>query len=563
MNDKTDVLPKHEVPPEREVENIDPEERYRLYDHPDPADEDTTVVAQEILGQPPITDGMLHADANRPDTWLQYNKGLENKGYTPANNLTPDNIESLSREYVLEEDCGGLETQPLITPGDPPILYYTVHGVYHVVAVNAQTGEEYWRFKTGTDMVGGGLPWNRGVGIWQDKVYFASQEMDVIAINRFTGEKEWRSSIVTDDEEAGEQDPTRLYQTQAPLAYDGKILLGESSDRAEWTVVSALDAETGEVLWQQKTAPKDEWVAGTWTESSVAAWNGCAVDPESHTVLYHTGNADPASNGPVRPGPNRHSEGVIAVDPDTGKIKWGNQAMAHELWDWDVSTRPQVFTAEINGEERRVVTVDWKGGYTLTIDIETGQTVARSEPLGSVEDHHRHPPAYAENAKKVSPAADGTSQWPPDAYNPKTGLKYVTAENTSEDFYTNPDWEYDPDSTEFVSGGGWENRRIEEGPSPYVLAVDPLSGDIEWKYTFEDGPSEPEFPGGATVTGGDVIFAASSGGNLVALNLDGERIWVDDTGARISAAPVVWDDTRQGKQYVAIASDNRIIVYSH
>lgn len=565
MSENNDVPPKNKVPPGVN-QDVEAEERWRLYESQKPTSENQTELTQEISGQPSITNGMLAADGDRRDTWLQYNKGLMNRGYTPARALTPDNVDNLKREYVIEEDQGGLQTQPIITPGDPPTMYYTVWGLEHVVAVNARTGEEYWRFKSGRpQIIGGGIPQNRGVCVWKDKVYYASDRQEVIAIDRFTGEELWSTSILATDPEVGEQSLTRTYMTQMPLAYDGKIYLGQSSDRAEWTVISCIDAETGELLWQTPTyVSKDKWAGLTWRTSSCACWNGVTVDPDSHTVFFHTGNADPAGGAePYRPGPNRASDGIGALDADTGEYKWTNQVIAHDTWDWDVAPRPYVFDVEIEGETRRVVAADGKTGYSYTIDVETGQTLSRSEPVSTVEDKHTHPPLHQENSVRVTPGGSGSIEWPPDSFNPKTGLRYISVFDNSEEFWTEEGWDFDADSPEFV--GGWWGDMEPEAPNPYVVALDPVSGDIKWQYVMEDGYSTA-FPGGVTSTGGDLIFVASNGGNLSALNLDGEELWVDDTKGRIEPTPCVWDDVRRSgppKQYVAAVSDNRIITYTH
>ena len=568
MTDDTDVPPKYTDPPGIDDERVDiePEERYKLFDPPRPAKTNRTERKREIPSAPPITDGVLEADENRRDTWLHYNKGLKNKGHTPAKVLTPDNVQDLEREWAIAEDTGGLQTQPIVAPGDPPVMYYTVWGQEHVVAVNARTGEEYWRFKSGREeIVGGGIPVNRGVGIWKDKVYYLSDEMILIAIDRFTGEEVWETSILTEDPEVGEQTPIRTYITQAPQLYDGKVIFGQSSDRAEWTEIICVDAESGEMLWHTPTyISKDKWAGDTWRISSAAAWQGVAIDPDSDSVVFHTGNADPAAWGPYRPGPNRASEGIGALDAQTGEVKWTNQLMAHEIWDWDVSTRPQIHDVEINGESRRVVTSDWKGGYSVTIDMETGRTIARSEPLAPVEDKLRHHPLGVDNRERVQPAAQGCKNWPPDTYNPNTGLKYINVMDNSSEFWSDNGWQFDPDSDAFV-GSGWWWTESGERERPYVTAVDPVSGEIHWIYEFDDGFNTAH-SGGITSTDGDLIFAASNGGNLVALNLDGNELWVDDTEGRIQPAPCVWDDvTRRGrpKGYVTVVSDNRIITYTH
>lgn len=543
------------------------------------ADEDRYELVQEAPGSD-VSEEMLRNDVDRADSWLHYDKGYEQIGHSPADRLTPENVGNLSREHTIERfvpgggHCSGsgLEMNPIVVPGDPPAMYVT-EGNMTVHAMNARTGEEFWSFQHGIeeateeDMSGR----NRGVAVWQDKVYFASPDSvgpplapELIALDRYTGEKQWETEIMSDA-----QDSRRIASTEAPLIYDGTVYIGQSLDRGNWAEISAIDAETGEVEWRFNVAPREEWVGDSWRYASAAPWMTPSADPQTDTVFFATANPNPMFNGVVRPGPNKHSNSILAFDAQSGELKWENQLLAHELWDYDVHTTPYVFDMEVNGETRRVVGHDNKTGWTYILDAETGQILNRTEPYAT-QDHWggflRLPPAGEDNAKEAYPSLYGATEWPPGGYSPQTGLRYIGAEDAGDLMWYDPDWAFNPENVETLIGGGLDFMDDAEFVAK-VTAVDPASGEIAWEHELEDvNPTwtPPRlFTGGATPTAGNLVFHASSGGHIIALNAEtGERLWRDDTGSRITASPVVWDDPQQGKQYVSVASGDQIITYS-
>ena len=520
-----------------------------------------------------VTTEMLRDDAEREDSWLQYDKGLGQRGYTPADQLDTENVGSLKQKYSIPTDSAGMETNPIVVPTDPPVMYYTTSNLA-VVAANARTGEQYWKFKYALPQdAAGQTGWNRGVAIWQDKVFFATTDSHLVALNRYTGEREWETLLLTEEQQNMGQ-PKRMSITQAPLAYDGKILIGMSGDFGGWTVVSAVNAETGEPQWQTTMAPKDEWVDENWRFASNAPWMSPSVDPQTNTVFYAVGNPCPMLNGAVRPGPNKHSNSVVAVDIESGEIKWASQMLAHGLWDYDGHTTPNVFDMEMeNGETRRVVSTDYKAGWTYVYDAETGQLVERTKPW-SKQDHEwadsflALPPRGEDNAGVAWPGTSGGTEWPPGAYDPQSGMRYLAGVDAAQSMFYDPNWEYDPHGDIELAVAGEYGPTQDTTHDAFVQALDPKTGDLAWRTELTDVSSSWShwriWPGGVTATGGDLVFVATSGGNVMALDAqNGDRLWSGSTDAdRITAAPVVWTDPYEQTQYVAVAADDEIVVWS-
>ncbi|PCR89015.1 outer membrane protein assembly factor BamB family protein [Natrinema ejinorense] len=532
---------------------------------------DEAASTQASIPRRDISDQMLRDDTTNADSWLTYNKGLEQLGYSPADRIDTTNVHTLAETYTLDTESSGLEVNPLVVPGDPPVMYYSVQDVWKVEAVNARTGEQFWSSEISfpEDVKSRLYAINRGVAVWGDAVYVATPVPSIVAFDRYTGEELWTKDLLIE-----EQIEDRAFVTQAPMAYDETVFVGQSSDYATFTTMSALDAETGEILWQRRTAPKDEWVAETWRYASASPWMSPAIDPETDTVLFSTGNPDPAFNGLVRPGPNRESCSVIAVDAKSGDVKWSTQISPHDLWDYDVHTTPQIIDVYPSDgddcEPLRAVLITWKAGWLYLLDIETGRILERSPPFAKQGGPAflSLPPAGEENAETMYPAIEGATEWPLDAYSPKTNLTYVGANSAGQKVWSDPDWTaetYDPDSG-FARGGGVAQIDDEDQGSS-VVAVDVGRGEIAWEHELQD--TDPDwssvraFTGGSTATGGNVVFHGSPRGHLIALNAEtGKRLWRDRAGGRITAAPVVWDDSTTGEQYVAVAADDRIVVYS-
>ncbi|MFC4552748.1 MULTISPECIES: PQQ-binding-like beta-propeller repeat protein [Halorussus] len=529
--------------------------------------------AQEDMPKLSVTTNMLREDGERRDSWLTYDKGLGQRGYTPVDRLDSDNVASLTQKYSIPTDSAGIETNPIIVPTDPPVMYYTTSNL-SVVAANARNGKKYWQFKYALpeDAVGQ-TGRNRGVAVWKDKVYFATTDTHLVALNRYTGEKEWETNMLTERQQREMEYPKRMSISQAPIAYDGRILVGMSGDFGGWCVASSVDAESGDVQWTVNMAPEDAWVDESWRFASAAPWMSPSVDPQTNTVFYAVGNPCPMMNGLVRPGPNHHSNSIVAVDLDSGKINWASQQIPHELWDYDSHATPTVFDLEVDGETRRAVSTDQKAGWTYVYDAETGRLLERTAPW-TKQDHEwaEHflalPPRGEKNAATAWPGTIGATEWPPCAYDPETGMRYIAAVEAAQRVSYDPDWEYVTEGDITLAEGGSRLASEDTTHNAYVQAVDPASGDLAWRTELPDVSPEWShwriWPGGTTATAGGVLFVASSGGHLYALDAKtGERIWSAQTDAdRITPAPVVWEDPTEQIQYVAVAADDEITVWS-
>ena len=564
----------------------EPEDRVKYIDTGERVTE--PVLEQYDVEQIPeydVTNEMLQNDSTNPESWLSYNKGLEETGYSPADRVNVNNVDTLTRSYEVTVESAGMETNPVVAPardGGPPVMYFTeMNHTAH--AVNARTGEELWTFQPEVDPAifnARDPPRDRGVAVWQDKVYITTNTAEVVAVNRQSGEPQWRSSaIVQEQRENMAVDPARRHGiSAAPMLYDGKVYVGQSADEGGWAYVVALDAQNGDQVWSKSCVYKPGWVEETWRFGSGGAWMNAAIDPQTDQVFWVTGNPGPMYNGIVRPGPNNDTNAIIACDAQTGDVNWAYQSLPHELWDYDFTHVPSVFDAELpSGETRRAVQVESKDGWVYTVDAQNGQLLQRSQPFEK-QDHTKFgrsflamPPRGEENRQPAWPPNPGASEWPPSSYSPQTGLRYVGSEQVPSSIAYDPDWFYDETTVNSSEVGGWygapDNLRENYTTNAYINAVDPVTGELVWRQGLPDigdDIADPAllWPGGTAATAGNLVFIGSSGGHLYAHNAEtGKRVWQDQTGARITAAPVVWDDPQAGKQFVAVASSGKIVVY--
>ncbi|MBP1986315.1 outer membrane protein assembly factor BamB family protein [Halolamina salifodinae] len=565
----------------------DPEERMNFIDTGENAfGENVRQVTNEVPGED-VTDEMLQEDVNRTDSWLHFNKGHEQTGFSPSEALTPENIDQLEEAYRVDTGSGGLQTTTTIVPGDgdtPPVMYF-IGSDTKVWAVNARTGEEYWTFQWAypEDADYEIQPRFRGVSVYEDKVIFGTANLHMVALNRYTGEKEWETdSMGSLPSLQNLPFPFIGYShSGSSHVYDGTIYVGQvggDNSLMGHTHAMALNADTGEVEWTTKFAPEDEWLGDLWKHANSSPWNAAAIDPESDTVIWNAGNPRPMLNPMVRPGPNQMSAGVVALDAKTGEVKWNDQNSPQDHWDYDGQFCASIVDVEIEGEERRAVVYEHKNGWVYVYDIEDGQLLSRSEPYAKQKNIHSFIGKGEENSTEVWPAAAGASNYPADGVSPRTGYRYSGSQdagnilwmeefNYPEEGVGTPGMGTGPDGEDEISGGGQQHTIEGENYQAYVTATDLSTGDQAWRTKLPDSEdlfnnSFVVYPGGTTPTAGGLVFSGSSGGHLYALDDEnGDILWEADTGQRITATPSVWEDQAEGAVFVTVAAGNQIVGY--
>ncbi|MFB6130776.1 MAG: pyrroloquinoline quinone-dependent dehydrogenase [Salinigranum sp.] len=519
------------------------------------------------IPQEPVTQQMLRQSADDPNSWLLYGGGYGQQRFTTADVVTPENVSDLSLEYTLDvftpsanpdganvQDLKGssMEGTPLVVPTDPPIMYQT-NGPDVVRAVNARTGEILWSYvyqRPGGEQApaiccGDN---NRGVGVLGDTLYMTTLEANLLALDRYTGEQKWLyNSAKTSDGYSA---------TWAPVPYDGKILNGSAG--GEYGIrgfVEAVDAKSGERQWRTWTTPKDQWIGDAWKHGASPNWMSVSVDPDTGTLYAAIGNPGPDVNGLVRPGPNVYSSSVVALDANSGDVKWYFQESPHDWWDYDAASPPVLFEREVLGETRTVLTQAGKTGWLYLLDAENGDLYERSQEFCQHLNTFSLPQRNLDQTPWIMPSADGGSEWNPTSFSRETGLIYVKAMNYPSKFEWSPDPKWNPPVT-YLGGRFTVLPQMQNVKPPkewneqkgVFSAVDPVSGNVEWTDTYE-----PYSIGGSLSTTTGLTFTGNGGGEFIAYDsATGDRLWEHTFEASVNSSPMSWFDPTTGKQYVAV-----------
>lgn len=494
----------------------------------------------------------LANDAATPGDVLTYGMGQDQKRFSPLDQINVDNVSSLTPVWAYSlADTRGQENFPLIRNG---VMYVTTHKA--TVALDAKTGKQLWKaeieYPAETPRVACCGILNRGVALFDDKLYRTTLDAHVIALNPETGEEIWRTK-------AADYKPGYSF-TVAPLVVNGVVIVGSSG--AEYGTrgfIDGYDAQTGERLWRRHTiaAPDepggDSWPEGdAWQKGGGSAWLTGTYDPELDTVYWGTGNAGPW-NAMVRPGDNLYVTSLLALNPKTGDIKWHYQFTPNDPFDYDGVN--ELVLAEIDG--KKVVMQANRNGFFYVLDRTNGELLAAN---GFVEDinwaekidletgrpiltevYHK---AVSGEEYNLWPGPYGGKNWSPMSYSPDSNTVFI---NTNRYGATMKAIEPEYRAGTFYLGIelAWDYPEDHRGE---LRAIDPMTGDLKWS-----SPTDIPRYSGVMSTGGNLVFTGSLTGEFEAFNAEtGDKLWEFNTGSGIIGQPVTWE--MDGKQYVTVVN---------
>ena len=541
-------------------------------------------------GQVPVPKTALVDDEriNRIDevdsgAWLAYGRSYAQHRFSPLAQINRESVRDLGLAWTRRIDVRHrLQSSPIVADG---VIYYTDSWSV-IYAVDADTGETIWTFDPATrrryarwSCCGG--PINRGVAVYKGRVYTATFDARLVAIDAATGQKVW--DVDTADY------PSRIPYTisGAPLAAAGKVYIGNSG--SEWDhrgYVTAYDAETGETAWRFFTVPGDpskpfehpelEEAAETWSGEwwklggGGTVWNAMTYDPDLHTVYIGTGNGTPWSRRIRSPGggDNLYLSSILALHPDTGRMKWFYQTTPGDNWDYTATQDMVLADMVVDGEPRKVVMQAPKNGFFYVLDRRVGELL-KAHPYGAMTwathvDMETGRPVenpdvdWEEKPQWILPGNTGAHNWEPMAFDAAKGLMYIPTHDTPFFFALPEDYRrtgtYTPRERAMnlgVARGAYRLKLMEKAAEPpeakgFLKAFDPLTGETVWKVRNRTARI-----GGVLATAGGLVFQGDGSGTLSAYDGNsGELLWEFDAYGSIIAPPVTYQVGNT--QYVAV-----------
>jgi alcohol dehydrogenase (cytochrome c) len=501
----------------------------------------------------------LENAAREPASWLTYSGNYASHRFSALDEIDGSNVSRLRPVWIYQTSSGGaLETSPLVADG----VMYLTEPPATVTALDAKTGRPLWSWSRPmpTDLRTLGFPrTNRGLAVLGHNVYVGTLDNHVVALDRASGAVRWDVQIA--DNSLG------YCITAAPLAIDGKIVIGVSGGEAGVRgFLDALDADTGERLWRFWTIPgpgepgHETWSGEAWKTGGGATWLTGSYDPDFDLLYWGVGNPAPDWNGDVRPGDNLYTCSLVALDAETGRLKWHFQFTPHDVHDWDANQIPVLIDAEIDGRPRKLVVMANRNAFYYVLDREVGTFLLAaqySKQTWAKEIDEKGRPVVFPNTEPteegtlVWPSLQGATNWFSPSYSPKTRLLYVAVREMGS-YYYKAEVEYKPG--DYFMGGG-ERALAGDEASGAIRALDVWTGKTVWSFRQHSPPWA-----GVLSTAGGLVFAGAEEGNFFALDAaTGEPRWQFQTGGGVRANPISFQI--EGRQHIAIAAGKSIIVF--
>ena len=484
------------------------------------------------------------------DAWPSYNGDYTGRRFSTLTKVNAGTVKNLSLAWsyrLSTPGAGPIKGTPLMLNG---IIYLTAPD--HVWALDARTSREIWHWENKSV---GGIPiGNRGVAVKGNYVYVETRDCNLVSLTIKDGKERWRKNICNLDQ--------YYYASVAPIVVGNHVITGVSGDDLDVPgYLESHDAETGEREWRWYVVPQKAGDPGieSWPNLDAAqhgggmTWQPVTYDQELNLIYVTTGNPQPVVAYANRTGSNLYTASIVALNPDDGKMKWYFQSSPHDTHDWDATQTPVLFDGDFQGQPRKMLAQASRNGKFFVLDRATGKALvssefvttnwstgfdAKGEPIPNPEKNPQIAGAL------VTPNQGGAANWPPPAFNPQTGLFYVSAAQAYSVWYI-----YDPGENPMGWGGtdrgGWSQYMVQ--------AMDYKTGKLRWSHKWEGGGMS-----GLLTTAGNLLFAGDgSSGNFVALDATtGTPLWHAGVRAPVSNGAITYE--MDGLQYILVGAGDTL-----
>lgn len=543
--------------------------------------------------------------------WPSYGRDYSNQRFSPATQINRNNVQNLALAWQYNSGIKAtFQATPIVSKG---VMYLSLP-FNHVVALDAKTGRQLWRYdhqrRADWKLCCG--PANRGVAVSDDKVFIGTVDARLIALDATSGKVLWDINVVDfnvsteTQDELNSSDPnstakvtggTGIGMAMAPVVYKNKVMIGvtgvgyglhidnPASDAPLGAVIgvigrygrpgflAAYDAGSGKKIWQFDSIPQEGW-EGIFAETTAdgiplnrdiesekadlsrypdasrygggSVWSTPAIDPALNLLYFGTGNPSPQMNDISRPGDNLYTVSLIALDADTGKLRWYYQQVPHDLWGYDVASPPALFDVTVNGEQVAAVGQAGKTGWFYVHDRQTGKLLFKSESFVPQENLFAKPTF---EGTRIFPGILGGSNWSPISVDQAAQqvfvagihapIKYTLHETPAKDGMP---------AIRYAA-----SEPLEEARWGLLSAISLADGKIRWQQK-----TEQPLLGGVLATAGGLVFTGEGNGRFNAYDTDnGNLLWQAVTDAGVNAPPISYEI--DGVQYIAVAAGGNAI----
>jgi alcohol dehydrogenase (cytochrome c) len=506
-----------------------------------------------------LTFDRIVQSAREPQYWLTYWGDYAGTRFRNLSQIQAGNVAKLRVDWIFQTDQpGAFETVPLVVDG---VMYLTAANGF-AFALDPKTGRELWRYQyrvpKGVKLCCGTM--NRGLAMLGSRLYMVTPDAHLVALDARNGQAVWDVEFAAWQKGYG--------ATMAPMIVKHNVVVGVSG--GEFGIrgyVDAYDADSGKHAWRFWTVPApgepgaETWGNGSEQHGGGPTWMTGTYDPDLSTIYWGVGNPGPDLYGGHRPGDNLYTDCLVALDGDTGKLKWHFQFTPHDVHDWDAAETPMLLDLPWQGKLRKLVVQANRNAFYYVLDRVTGEFLlarpfARQNWAREIDTKGRPllapAPAETKDGNQVCPGLAGATNWMAPSFQPSLGLFYFNLREQCDTFF--------PIAPTYKEGrpywGGTSHGQANSRDWGQVTAMDPLTGEIRWTFKLNQPPWA-----GTLSTAGNLVFAGDEDGYLMAFNAEtGKLLWRINTGSRLVTSPITY--MIEGKQYLTMPSGSALLTFA-
>jgi alcohol dehydrogenase (cytochrome c) len=521
-----------------------------------------------------VSSDRLTKAAQEPQNWLTYSGSYMSQRHSALKQITAANVKNLEMKWVFQaQSLQTFEATPIVVDG----IMYVTQAPNDVVALDAKTGRVFWIYHYVLPLtlaVCCGQV-NRGVAILGDTLFMGTLDAHIIALDTRSGKPIWKTKVA--------ENALGYAIAVSPLVVKDKVIVGVAG--GEYGIrgfIAAFDVQTGKEAWRFHIIPEpgepghETWPGDSWQHGGGSVWVTGSYDPALNLTYWGTGNPGPDWNPAQRKGDNLYTDSVLALDADTGKLKWYFQFTPNDGYDYDSVQVPVLVDANWNGAPRKLMYWANRNGFFYVLDRTDGKFLfgkpfVKVNWASGLDQNGRPIPTPQPAGAETFPGLAGGTNWFSPSYDPRTGMFYVSAWEHYRNIFQPVNQEYQA-GRQFNGGRGASpiagvaniptlrrgpiNTWTEELGTGAVIAIDPKTGNQEWRYEMTDVTDA-----GILTTDSDLLFTGGREGHFHAIDArSGTLLWKASLGGPVSSGPLTY--MVDGRQYVGVAAGNAYFVFA-